>query len=218
LEFIVGERSAVHTYPLAMDMERIAKSIREAKKQSDCVIVSIHSHQFSAANKQNPAEFIRIFSKVCIDVGASIIVGHGPHVLRGVERYKNGVILYGLGNFIFQNETVPYLPAEYYEKYSLQPDDGVGTAMEKRNKNGTIGLANDKDSWSSVLASIEVEGKRICIGFHPLELGYELPQYRRGLPKKSRSNDGVLKIKELSSQWGTDINILDGIGSLIISY
>src|SRR5690625_7280917 len=36
-----------------------------------------------------------------VDVGADAIIGHHAHVLSEVEQYKNGVIFYGLGNFIF---------------------------------------------------------------------------------------------------------------------
>jgi poly-gamma-glutamate capsule biosynthesis protein CapA/YwtB (metallophosphatase superfamily) len=36
-----------------------------------------------------------------IDFGADIVIGHHPHVLQGIEKYKNGIIVYSLGNFIF---------------------------------------------------------------------------------------------------------------------
>ncbi|HAK59564.1 MAG TPA: hypothetical protein DCO77_04165 [Nitrospiraceae bacterium] len=41
------------------------------------------------------------FSRACIDAGADLILGHGPHILRGIELYKNRLIVYSLGNFIF---------------------------------------------------------------------------------------------------------------------
>ena len=36
-----------------------------------------------------------------IDAGASVILGHGPHYPQGIERYRDGRIVYSLGNFIF---------------------------------------------------------------------------------------------------------------------
>ena len=39
--------------------------------------------------------------RAAIDAGAAAVIGHHPHVLQGVERYKNGVIFYSLGNFAF---------------------------------------------------------------------------------------------------------------------
>ena len=41
-----------------------------------------------------------------IDAGADVVVGHGPHVLRGIEIYKGKPIFYSLANFMFQNETL----------------------------------------------------------------------------------------------------------------
>jgi gamma-polyglutamate biosynthesis protein CapA len=43
----------------------------------------------------------RIFAHSIIDYGADIIIGHHPHVIQPIERYKNGIIIYSLGNFIF---------------------------------------------------------------------------------------------------------------------
>lgn len=39
------------------------------------------------------------FAKTAIDAGADLIIGHGPHVLRGMEVYNNKLIVYSLGNF-----------------------------------------------------------------------------------------------------------------------
>jgi poly-gamma-glutamate synthesis protein (capsule biosynthesis protein) len=38
---------------------------------------------------------------VAIDAGAAAVFGHHPHILQGIEQYKDGVILYSLGNFTF---------------------------------------------------------------------------------------------------------------------
>jgi len=216
-EFKKGEHNILHTIPLEKDLERITKSIDEAKKQSDCVIVSIHSHQFSNGNKANPPEFIRSFAKACIDAGASIIVGHGPHILRGIEVYNKGVIFYGLGNFIFQNETVTHLPADFYEKYFLKFDDGVGSAMDKRSQNGTKGLNIDEDVWNSIIVSIEVDSKSMVVKLFPIELGYDLPRYIKGLPKINKNNCIINRIQELSAAFGTEVKNNDGIGVVSIS-
>jgi len=43
-----------------------------------------------------------------IDSGASLIIGHHPHVLQGYEKYKNGLVFYSLGNFIFPDQDYPH--------------------------------------------------------------------------------------------------------------
>ena len=39
------------------------------------------------------------FARGAVDAGADLVIGHGPHVVRGMERYKNRLIAYSLGNF-----------------------------------------------------------------------------------------------------------------------
>lgn len=183
LEFKIGEDPLCHTYPLKTDMDRISAAIAEARRQADYVIVSMHSHQFSAGKKEEPAEFAKIFSRNCIDVGATIVVGHGPHVVRDVEQYKDGIIFYGLGNFIFENETVQYLPAEYFEKYSMQRDSYVGEGFDKRSEGNTKGLAAIPEVWKGMVASLRLSGGKIeSFKTYTVDLGYGKPRSQRGLP------------------------------------
>ena len=76
----------------------IAADVRAARADADVVICSVHWGD----------EFVRYPSPdevslghAMIDAGAHLVLGHHPHVLRGVERYKEGVIAYSLGNFVF---------------------------------------------------------------------------------------------------------------------
>ena len=48
-----------------------------------------------------PIQFQVEFSKMAIDAGVDIVVGHHPHIVQKNEKYKNGYIFYSLGNFIF---------------------------------------------------------------------------------------------------------------------
>jgi poly-gamma-glutamate synthesis protein (capsule biosynthesis protein) len=74
--------------------------ITAAKADHDLVIVVLHwGVQYDDAPSKWQVEAAHAF----IDAGASAVVGHHPHVLQGIERYKDGVIAYSLGNFVFQN-------------------------------------------------------------------------------------------------------------------
>lgn len=53
------------------------------------------TEMFLGENRGDPVKF----SHAMIDAGADLIVGHGPHVLRGMEFYKGRLIAYSLGNF-----------------------------------------------------------------------------------------------------------------------
>jgi poly-gamma-glutamate synthesis protein (capsule biosynthesis protein) len=51
------------------------------------------------AEAPDPAQIA--FARALIDAGVNAVVGHHPHVLQGIERYNNGIIVYSLGNFLF---------------------------------------------------------------------------------------------------------------------
>lgn len=81
-----------------LNKERMIKDINEAKKISDIVVVSIH---FGDEYKQAANNFQKDIAHAAIDNGATLVIGHHPHVVEEVEQYKNGWIAYSLGNFIF---------------------------------------------------------------------------------------------------------------------
>lgn len=64
----------------------------------DYIIVSFH---WGEELKTNPKEYQINTAHKAIDYGADIILGHHPHVLQGIEIYKNKLIVYSFGNFIF---------------------------------------------------------------------------------------------------------------------
>jgi poly-gamma-glutamate capsule biosynthesis protein CapA/YwtB (metallophosphatase superfamily) len=221
-EFMLGQYvfkkshvSGVITKPDKKDMERLEKTVRQAVNQADYVLVSIHSHQIKGTDKNEPTDFLVTASRRCIDAGAHAVIGHGPHVLRGIEIYKGKPVFYSLGNFIFQSETVSALPSDFYEKYGLGHDHDTVDALLKRSGNGTKGLSTDKNALESVIARWTMEdGGLKEIKLFPIELGYGLPPYRLGRPKISDRMDILERLQALSKPFGTEIHIHDGIGTV----
>lgn len=78
--------------------EQVRDDIIAARKQADIVLVSFHWGQ---EGKTSLREYQTRIGHLAIDSGASAVIGHHPHILQGIERYKNGLILYSLGNFTF---------------------------------------------------------------------------------------------------------------------
>lgn len=81
-----------------IDEAKAARMIRELAETTDLVIVNIHwgqeyEHQFNKIQQET--------ARALIDAGADVIIGHHPHVVQGLEVYKNKPIFYCLGNFIF---------------------------------------------------------------------------------------------------------------------
>ncbi len=82
------------------DIGQIASTIQMLKSRDsvDYVVVNIH---WGTEKEEFPDASQRMFAHDVIDAGADALIGHHPHVLQGIERYKTGVIVYSLGNFIF---------------------------------------------------------------------------------------------------------------------
>lgn len=211
--FKLDTENWVDTKPQPRDMERIEREIQEAKRQADVVLVSAHVHETDHKDFAVPPQFLEIFSKKCIDAGATVVIGHGPHELRGIEVYHGGLILYSLGNFIFQTETVSMQPYEAFANKGLSTDMKVGEFMNLRSKNGTVGYPTLENIWRSVMAAWTMEdGVLTQVQLYPISLGMGEPRTRRGTPVMAE-NDAVLRyLAELSRPFGTEIRIDGGVG------
>lgn len=73
-------------------------AIKKAKTAADFVVVSFH---WSEELLNYPKDYQKSYARQCIDAGASVVLGHHPHVLQGLEVYHDGLIAYSLGNFAF---------------------------------------------------------------------------------------------------------------------
>ncbi len=78
--------------------DQVREDIIAARKQADIVLVSFHWGQ---EGKTQLREYQTRIGRLAIDSGASAVIGHHPHILQGIERYKDGIILYSMGNFTF---------------------------------------------------------------------------------------------------------------------
>lgn len=81
-----------------MDTQKMISEVKKAKESADIVIVSMHSGQ---EYQKNQDKIQTDFAHAAIDNGADLIIGHHPHVIQPLEKYKDKYIFYSLGNFIF---------------------------------------------------------------------------------------------------------------------
>jgi poly-gamma-glutamate capsule biosynthesis protein CapA/YwtB (metallophosphatase superfamily) len=213
--FVAGSKPEVRTEPHAEDVAEIAAVVRNASRLADYTFVTIHAHE-GAADRSVPAQFLVTFARTMIDAGADFFVGHGPHVLRGIEMYNGKPILYSLGDFIFQNETVLKLPSENYEPFELGLDAGVADFNDRRYKNDTTGFPSDREIWESVVAVPRWQGKRLVeLTLHPISLGFGKSRTERGRPVLADAQTGKKILEDLakrSAPFGTRIAVRDGIG------
>lgn len=82
----------------AADPPEIIKQIQKAKSAADIIIVSFH---FGEEYKAVPDERQKYLAYLAVDAGADLVIGHHPHVVQPIEKYKEAHIAYSLGNFIF---------------------------------------------------------------------------------------------------------------------
>ena len=100
-------------YPWAASLRDVPAAVdlvRRADRQADLVVAMMHAGSEGADQVHTPtgAEHAfgehrgnpRRFAHAVVDAGADLVVGSGPHVLRGVERYRDRLIAYSLGNFL----------------------------------------------------------------------------------------------------------------------
>lgn len=84
--------------------------IADVRALADVVVVHLHSgFQFQTA----PSAFVRTVARHSIDAGADLVIAHHPHVLQGAEWYKDRLINYSLGNFIFDQDFLATFPSVF---------------------------------------------------------------------------------------------------------
>jgi poly-gamma-glutamate capsule biosynthesis protein CapA/YwtB (metallophosphatase superfamily) len=200
------------------DMERILNSIEEAKRKADYVILSLHTHELEGKSLPIPPSFVTEFCRKCIDQGTDAVIGHGPHILRGIEIYKGRPIFYSLGNFIYQPETVNSQPADMYYKHGLSDVNNVADALDSMSANYTRGHSTIREMWEAIVPYWRVEdGRLVEIKLYPVELGFGLPIHRMGWPVLSNDQLILEKLQRLSEPLGTKIDIDGCVGRVQIT-
>jgi hypothetical protein len=101
---------APYRWASRLEQVRVAQAlVRRAASRADLVVVAMHAgaEGSSATHVPHGSEYFlgenrgdsRRFAHAVIDAGADLVVGSGPHVIRGVERYHGRLIAYSTGNF-----------------------------------------------------------------------------------------------------------------------
>ncbi len=218
--FIVGDKAETRTAPLPEDLDEIAAAVRNASRLAEYTIVAFHTHE-SAGARPVPPQFLVTFCRAMVDAGADMLVGSGPHALRGIEIYKGKAIFYSLGDFIFQNDTLLRLPSENYESSGLGPIMGVADFDDRRSANDTRSFPADREIWESVVAVPRWQGKALAeLKLYPITLGFGQSRTMRGRPSLA---DGDLAKKivgdviERSKAYGTTVVFENGIGRVVLN-
>lgn len=101
------------------------------KKKADLIIVSMHA----GIEKTSSLDAVqKSIAHYAVKQGANLVLGHHPHVLQGIEKYKGAYIVYSLANFCFGGNTNPpdkdtmiYQQTFTFKKNKLQKSNDVKT-------------------------------------------------------------------------------------------
>lgn len=85
------------------ELDTIREDVRQTREQADLVVVIMH---LGTEYQGYPDDEQLVVSRAAIEAGASLVIGHHPHVVQGTASYGGGFIAYSLGNFVFDIDTV----------------------------------------------------------------------------------------------------------------
>jgi poly-gamma-glutamate synthesis protein (capsule biosynthesis protein) len=223
----LSDRNDLHTEPYEPDLEGNLAAIENARKNADYVLVSVHNHE-----KRRPgvmyfddtieyiAKFTEDFCRAAIDAGADAILGHGTHCLNGIEIYKGHPIFYGMGNFISQNYNANPKPYDWYEARGLHkelyPDESKGSLYLTLDQEADKRRARRLET--SVVAKVkfhEARAKEILL--YPIQMNKGEKQGGRPFLVTGENAEEILnRLKRLSKDYGTKIDVEKGIGKIVI--
>ncbi len=76
----------------------VMQAVRRLRQQVDLVVVTVH---WGEERAETPTAYQQRYGRKLVEAGAHLVIGHHPHVLQGIELYRDGLIAYSLGNFVF---------------------------------------------------------------------------------------------------------------------
>ncbi len=197
------------------DLNEILRSVRNGKTLSDFLVVSIHAHQGPITAQQwlfedQTPDFLVELAHQSIDNGADAFVGHGPHVLRGIEIYKGKPIFYGLGEFFYQWQHMDAsLMSGSWEAVGGNPSADSDVAGRLSSNWRPINFE------SMIAVSDYDEGQLKTIKLYPTHGSFEGPVSQLGMPRMAgpeMSQEILSRVQQLSEPFGTKITIVDNVG------
>jgi len=185
------------------DEAQVLATIKAARAQCDFLVVSIHwGIEYAPAPRPDDVEL----AHKMLDAGASVIVGHHPHVLQPVETYRtadgrNTVIFYSLGNFL-SNQSRNYVDGLMPDKDGDPRDSMIGLFSAVRQDYGPAGIRVELGHvgilpvWGENNRNDLAAGKTHTQIIRPVLMDREIPRVQSRL-------DELSKIAEPAAPTGT---------------
>ena len=194
------------------DHAGLLQAVRQGKDAADLVVFTIHAHESPTGvddDTPGPPDFLVTLFHNAVDAGADVVMGGGPHSLRGVEIYRGKPIFYGLGLFFFK----PQLRGAPDNLFNRFDEEGYAPDADPRPHN--------PEAWyDSVLAESEFEDGRLTeVRLYPIDLHDPAAPGARGLPHfahGARAREILERLQRDSAPLGTTIAVKGEIGVISI--
>jgi poly-gamma-glutamate capsule biosynthesis protein CapA/YwtB (metallophosphatase superfamily) len=201
------------------DHAGLLKSVRDAKQQADLVVFTIHAHESTTGvddDTPEPPDFlVRLFHNA-VDAGADVILGGGPHSLRGVEIYKGKPVFYGMGVFFIKGE----IKALEETAFHVFPDANGRPPAPKPPERSVRPGGNPASWYDGIVAATDFDNAQAkTVRLYPLDVGNTYEPSRRGVPHLADAANARRILEALqkdSTQFGTKISIENSVGIIRI--
>jgi len=165
-----GRHPVIGTVADEVDLRHLAEDIQRARGRADLVVTSFHWGDQMRPYRLTDHE--KRTARFCIDEGASMVVGHHHHAIRGMEWYKGKPIMYGLGHFVFDLK-LNWTAAEYQAWLAeVDPDGWTSSApYQMFVREGWPYLPMHEDTRMTLIAWARASRGGVSgIGFLPCKL------------------------------------------------
>jgi hypothetical protein len=126
-------------------LTKLKSDIIELKNNNSVVVINFH---WGNENQYYPIEAQTTLARYAIDNGADIILGHHPHVIQGIEKYKNRIIAYSLGNFSFGGNSNPKDKMTYIFQSNFKFTNNILTSIGVKAIPCSISSVDYKNDYS----------------------------------------------------------------------
>ncbi len=185
------------------DVETMQDDVVLAKRHNDVVMVALHNHDrshhraYGIQDTTPPND--EIMYRRAIDAGADMVLGSGPHVLRGIEIHNGKPIFYSLSNFIYQYRTPDEIPIDLIHQRDGEIERPTNVSAWDRRDPARV--------FEGVMVRMTVnEAKIRRIELIPFTIDDEGPLY--GVPRLAsteRAKEIIELMKTLCEPYGTTI-------------
>lgn len=185
------------------DVKAMEDDVVVAKRHQDVVMVALHNHDRSHHRAYGTQDTTppndEVMYRRAVDAGADVVLGTGPHVLRGIEIYGGKPILYSLSNFIYQYRTPDKIPVDLIHQRDTEVDRPTNVSVWDRRDPRRI--------FEGVVARMTFrEAKLRRLELIPFSIDDEGPLYGvPRLPSSSRAREIIDVVTKLSTPYGTTI-------------